>query len=199
MNPRGERRMRKWDKLGRQPVCPMTRCTLAALPTSSYSGGELSKHDEAELKRIDSKFRVVYDVCTTNGFGPGHHLYREVDMQDGSPVLQLEFSLQWDIDMKWPEGRPRAPGPWLIEEVKKRLRTCSVDEQIENMIEKSEAADRAAAKEFDQENMDRAKDLAPWAKAAMEGGEYHGRRVRLNASRPRGKKAYGYRGKVKAE
>ncbi len=72
------------------------------------------------LRAISPRFEIIHDPLTRKCDEPpelGCHLY-SIDKIGGVDFLILESSLQWDMGTSWPAGRPRAPGPWLVEWVK---------------------------------------------------------------------------------
>ncbi len=122
MTPRGQFRLHKWEECGRRPMRPMTYCYRGDLPNASWIGGDYYGVLEHHLRNIDRNFVIIYDRCTApNDMSPAHHLYRIV-RRGGVPhddFMVLEFSLQEDMRMVWPNGKPLAPGNWLLETVKK--------------------------------------------------------------------------------
>lgn len=184
MNPRGERRAAKWEASGRTPTFPLTRCCESAIPSVSFSGGELDSATLAALRAINPRYVVKYDICTTNGFGPGHHLYEKDGEQDGSALLRMVFPLQYDLDRQWPEGGPRAPGPWLIEAVKRHLAKPSADEQLSAAVEAEEQRERKNERDREEHAKHFGKEMGPWVRAHLTGQ----RRGGVNAARRRSKK-----------
>lgn len=69
-------------------------------------------------------YRVCFDWSTTGGDAckPGWHLYEIVQrgISQSQDTLTLVFSLQRRPDMEWPTGHPCVPGPWVIDELRRR-------------------------------------------------------------------------------
>lgn len=170
MSPVALTRMQRWRENGPQP--PLTQCQRCDLGDSAWVGGEPPSSVFLNLRQIDPYLEIIYDRFTAKGDQPGHHLYYR-QRTAGSPMgdtLVLQWSLQEDISVPWPQGKPRAPGAWVVDAVKKRhLKFQDGDEKhiAEHMIQKSiesadkkrDDADRAKA----EADADVLKELAPYA------------------------------------
>lgn len=114
--------MKRLDERGPRP--PMQFLYRRDLPLITWIGGDYEPSMEIALQNLDRGFEVLYDrSCAPSDMSPSHGLYRCL-RRGGSPnddYFVLEFMLQYDMDKGWPHGKPRAPGMWLVEEVKKRM------------------------------------------------------------------------------
>lgn len=191
MNPVGYSRLRKWEAGGKQPLAPLTECMRNVIADGYCLGGHIDSVTILELRALDRDLEIVFDRCTTDGSGrfPGFHLYRRIKgLPDvGDRMLRLEFSLQYDCDMKWPEGRPRMPGRWVVEEFKKRRlagntaeeREAALKRQIAERSAEYDAEDRKAEKELDYEVGLCEKDCEKMAGKIIDGRAIKGARRRL--------------------
>lgn len=171
---------------------PLRNCLRASLSDAGWLYEDDMENDvlELELQKIDKNFEVVYDRCTSaNDQEPSHHLYRVLSY-GGGPMddrLVLEMSLQYDMTKAWPEGRPRAPGRWLIQAIKERLKDHlgSDDESVHKaMVAKADAEHVAAVKEADRKI---ANSEAVGAMKDMKAKALRGKRSGVRYRKPREK------------
>lgn len=105
-------------------------------------------------------YRCCFDWSTTGGDAckPGWHLY-EIVQRGVSPshdTLKLVFSLQRRPEMEWPTGHPCVPGPWVIDELKRRfkLKDTQADEIKARYYNREKSAQKkieADAKHYEDE------------------------------------------------
>lgn len=118
LSPRGQLRFDRWREFG-EPESPFTECLRADIPVAHWGNFRIPDLLTAAIKRIDRRFEIIYDPCTlTPGDpNPAFFLYSvKINRNGPSDALRLELPLQWDLHCVWPEGQPRVPGLWFIDE-----------------------------------------------------------------------------------
>lgn len=159
MNGAGLARLNRWNDAGQKPQRVLTEMIHGAIcgGIEYFKGSCVDEFMRQELRKIDPAFEIVYDRATSSGtLEPAFHLYRRIKGGANSPerLLRLEFSLQENCDLPWPQGKPREPGRWVIDEIRKHDKS--------NLSSDPEIANRRFLKQM------RDKDLEETAKADIQ-------------------------------
>jgi len=114
-------REKQWLENGTQ--LPLNQGHVGDLPSSTWIGGDVPWVLQEKIRRIDPDFKIIYDrLAAPDSLSPSHFLIR-ITRRGGTPAASsfvLEFPLQYDIEMEWPHGTPRAPGEWVLDAIKQR-------------------------------------------------------------------------------
>ena len=121
LSPRGQLRLERQRANGAE--LPYTECLRCDLLDAEWGCYRVPAELTAALRRIDRRFELIYDPITLDPGDrrPAFFLYsRTIDRNGSRDALKLELPLQWECDFIWPDGGPRAPGMWFIEQYLKR-------------------------------------------------------------------------------
>ena len=168
-----------YDRHGRQR--PLEKGHLADFENPNGWIGKC-EHSMADLMfrlhAIDRKLRIVYDrLASADASSPSHFLVRisKFGPTEGSCEFQMILPLQWDIHQRWPEGKARAPGLWVIDAYKSMLlermhpgltANQALDEEAKRIHEFNEKSEADSAKPLRDADDEIEKELGPYTKNA---------------------------------
>jgi hypothetical protein len=109
-------RLERWLRTHNAPRKPLTECRRGDLILSGGAYVPVPRDVSDAVRAVYHEYEILFDLVTTDGRGPGYHLYRRKG-PGGCPsddLLRLEAPLQYDMEQLWPLGRPRYPGMWFL-------------------------------------------------------------------------------------
>ena len=167
-------RARRREREGPRP--PLQYANRYDFHLAHYIRGDVDLSTQIAIESLDRNFEIIYDraIAPTDS-SPGHCLYRRI-RNGGSPTgdyFVLEFPLQWECEKQWPHGRPREPGMWVVDEIKKRMAAKNAfggdtlekatENEVDSIVSANDANREKIRKSESELNRELAKDFTAFA------------------------------------